>query len=208
MMKMICISQKSSPDQESENTMCSWCCDLGFKKIWIIITRSLRGRLTTKCTWIYISETGLGSLSFILPQRIFPSAAEKLTTATVHLSSILFVLKRKRERERNEEEWEKGHWCFLLVLTYLVILKVRQVRRNRRWKPSSNRLHPGTAFERISSPTLDGGSNLCCLPLTQCGGNLIPHVLYSRPPVQMDAFYVLSQTVFIWGTRHQSSIYV
>ena len=100
MMKMICISQKSSPDQESENTMCSWCCDLGFKKIWIIITRSLRGRLTTKCTWIYISETGLGSLSFILPQRIFPSAAEKLTTATVHLSSILFVLKRKRERKK------------------------------------------------------------------------------------------------------------
>lgn len=87
------------------------------------------------------------------------------------------VCSEKKKRERNEEEWEKGHWCFLLVLTYLVILKVRQVRRNRRWKPSSNRLHPGTAFERISSPTLDGGSNLCCLPLTHCGGNLIPPCL-------------------------------
>ena len=84
-MKTICISQKSGPDQESENTMCSWCCGLG--SFWIIIMRSLRGRLTTKCTWTYISETGLGSLSFTLPQRVFPSAAEKLTAA-VHLFSI------------------------------------------------------------------------------------------------------------------------
>lgn len=104
-MKMICISQKSGLDQESENTMCSWCCGLGFKKIWIIITRSLRGRLTTKCTWIYISETGLGSLPFTLPQRVFPSAAEKLTTAAVHLSSI-FCLSEKKKRER--KKWRRG----------------------------------------------------------------------------------------------------
>lgn len=99
-MKTICISQKSGPDQESENTMCSWCCGLGFKKIWIIVTRSLRGRLTTKCTWIYISETGLGSLSFTLPQRVFPSASEKLTTAAVHLSSIFCLSWKEKERKK------------------------------------------------------------------------------------------------------------
>ena len=84
-MKTICISRKSGPDQESEK-LCAHGAVV-WVSFWIIIVRSLRGRLTTECTWTYISETGLGSLSFTLPQRVFPSAAEKLTTA-VHLFSL------------------------------------------------------------------------------------------------------------------------
>lgn len=41
------------------------------------------------------------------------------------------------------------------------------------------------------------GATCAVFPSPSVEGTLFPHVLYSRPPVQMDAFYVLSQPVFI-----------
>ena len=144
MMKTICISRKSGPDQESENAMCSWCCGLGFildnyrkvikRKADHRVYLDLHFRNWTRFSIIYSATES------------FSQCCWETNSSSPPLLPLLFVLKRKRERERNGEEGEKGHWCFLLVLTYLVIVKVRHVHRNWRWKPSSNRLHPGTAF--------------------------------------------------------------
>lgn len=66
----------------------------------------IKRKADTKCTWTYISETGLGSLSFTLPQRVFPSAAEKLTAA-VHLFSIFCLFWQEKEREKEMEKRER-----------------------------------------------------------------------------------------------------
>lgn len=74
-------------------------------------------------------------------------------------------------KNRNKEMGRKRALMFLLVLN-ITILKVREVHRNWRWKPSLKLRHPGMAFSKILPPPLDGVSNLCCFPLTQCGRNL------------------------------------
>lgn len=144
MMKMICISRKSSPDQESENTMCSWCCGLGFI---LDNYHEVIKRKTGHQVYLGLHFRDWARFSIIYPAtESFSQCCWETNSRAPPLLHLLFVLKRKRERERNGEEGEKGHWGFFSVLTYLVVLKVRHVHRSWRCKPSSNRLHPGAAL--------------------------------------------------------------
>ena len=102
MMKTICISRKSGPDQESENAMCSWCCGLDFildnyrkvikRKADHRVYLDLHFRNWTRFSIIYSATES------------FSQCCWETNSSSPPLLPLLFFLKRKREREK----WRRG----------------------------------------------------------------------------------------------------